>query len=67
MAIPDTLDFPQWLNPLPRGQMTGLVFEPSVLLIAAGMFVGLRVSLSMLVGSVLLYYVVAPLAAGAWT
>ena len=35
-------------------------FEPSVLLIGAGMIVGLRVSLSMLAGSALLYLVVAP-------
>jgi OPT family oligopeptide transporter len=35
-------------------------FEPSVLLIAAGMIVGLRVSLSMLGSAALLYYVVAP-------
>src|ERR1035437_2837083 len=40
--------------------MTGLVFEPSVLLIGAGMITGLRVSLSMLLGSALLYFVVAP-------
>jgi uncharacterized oligopeptide transporter (OPT) family protein len=60
LFIPEVLNFPQWLNPIPRGQMTGLVFEPSVLLIGAGMITGLRVSLSMLFGSVLLYYVVAP-------
>ena len=54
------VNFPQWLNPIPRGQMAGLVFEPSVLLIGAGMITGLRVSLSMLLGSVLLYFVVAP-------
>ncbi len=35
-------------------------FEPSALLIAAGMIVGLRVSLSMLAGSALLYMVAAP-------
>ncbi len=35
-------------------------FEPSMLLVAAGMIVGLRVSLSMLVGSALLYFVAAP-------
>ncbi len=35
-------------------------FEPSFLLIAAGMIVGLRVSLSMLAGSALLYLVVTP-------
>src|SRR5438552_11796722 len=40
--------------------MAGLAFEPSVLLIGAGMITGLRVSLSMLAGSVLLYYFVAP-------
>ena len=60
VSIPDSLNFPQWLNPLPRGQMAGLVFEPSVLLIGAGMITGLRVSLSMLLGSVVLYFVVAP-------
>ncbi len=37
-----------------------LGFEPSVLLIGAGMIVGLRVSLSMLVASALLHFVVAP-------
>ena len=60
LFIPDALNVPQWLNPIPRGQMTGLAFEPSVLLIGAGMITGLRVSLSMLLGSVLLYFVIAP-------
>jgi len=60
LFIPEALGVPQWLNPLPRGQMAGLGFEPSVLLIGAGMITGLRVSLSMLLGSVLLYFVVAP-------
>ena len=50
VSIPDSLNFPQWLNPLPRGHMAGLVFEPSVLLVGAGMITGLRVSLSMLLG-----------------
>jgi putative OPT family oligopeptide transporter len=40
--------------------MIGFGFEPSVLLISAGMIVGLRVSLSMLASSALLYFVVAP-------
>ena len=40
--------------------MQGLAFEPSVLLVGAGMITGLRVSLSMFAGSALLYYVVAP-------
>ena len=60
LFIPEALNVPQWLNPIPRGQMAGLAFEPSVLLIGAGMITGLRVSLSMLLGSVLLYFVVAP-------
>ena len=60
ILIPEFLAFPQWLNPLARGQMVGLGFEPSVLLIGAGMITGLRVSLSMLAGSVILYYGVAP-------
>lgn len=40
--------------------MIGFGFEPSVLLISAGMIVGLRVSLSMLASSSLLYFVMAP-------
>ena len=62
--LPDTWDFTGWLNPLARGQMAGLAFEPSVLLIGAGMITGLRVSLSMFAGSALLYYVVAPYLVG---
>jgi OPT family oligopeptide transporter len=58
--IPDTVAFPNWLSPIPRGQMAGLALEPSVLLIGAGMIAGLRVCLSMFFGSVLLYFVVAP-------
>jgi uncharacterized oligopeptide transporter (OPT) family protein len=37
-----------------------MAFEPSLLLVAAGMLVGLRVSLSMLLGSLLNYLVLAP-------
>ncbi len=40
--------------------MAGLAFEPSVLLVGAGMITGMRVSLSMFAGSVILYYFVAP-------
>jgi len=44
-----------------RGRsLQGLGFDPSVLLIAAGMIVGLRVSLSMLGASALLYFVIGP-------
>ncbi len=58
--IPELLPFGGPLNPIPGGSMQGLGFEPGTLMIAAGMFVGLRVSLSMLAGSILLYYGVAP-------
>lgn len=60
VQIPEMLPFTGKLNPLAHGQMAGLGFEPSVLLIGAGMITGLRVSLSMLAGSTLLYFVVAP-------
>ena len=40
--------------------MVAFGFEPSALLIAAGMIVGLRVSLSMLAASALLFFFVAP-------
>ena len=59
-VLPEALNFPGWLNPIARGQMAGLSFEPGVLLVGAGMLAGTRVSLSMFAGSVLLYYVVAP-------
>lgn len=60
IRIPEEVVFGGVLNPLSRGHMQGLAFEPSVVLIGAGMIVGLRVSLSMLLGGVLLYYVFAP-------
>lgn len=41
-------------------KLPGFGFEPSALLIAAGMIVGLRVSLTMAVGSCLLYFFVGP-------
>ena len=41
-------------------QLLGFGFEPSVLLLGAGMIIGLRVTLSMLAGSLLLYLWVGP-------
>jgi OPT family oligopeptide transporter len=61
LYLPGVWNFPGFLNPLARGHMAGLGFEPSVLLVGAGMIIGLRVTLSMFAASVLLYYVVAPL------
>jgi uncharacterized oligopeptide transporter (OPT) family protein len=61
IRLPEEIPFSsEWLG-VPAGKrMMGFLFEPSVLLIAAGMIVGMRVSLSMLAGSALLYFVVAP-------
>lgn len=60
VRIPEELVFSGWLAPLQKIQLSGLSFEPSVLLIGAGMITGLRVSLSMLFGSIVLYYFVTP-------
>lgn len=63
LAIPELLPFSsQWL--IKRGTVSGWGFEPSALLVAAGMIVGLRVSISMLVGSLLLYLVMVPYLTG---
>lgn len=48
------------LNPVHGLTLVGLSFEPSVLLLGAGMIVGLRVSLSMFLSSALLYFVLVP-------
>jgi uncharacterized oligopeptide transporter (OPT) family protein len=58
--IPEQFAFASWLAPLSKIQLAGLAFEPSVMMIGAGMITGLRVSLSMLLGSVVLYYFVTP-------
>jgi putative OPT family oligopeptide transporter len=46
--------------PIAGKPVVGFGFEPSVLLIGAGMIVGLKVSLSMLAASALLHFVLAP-------
>ncbi len=68
MHIPELLAFGALLNPIrwlrglpANASLAGLGFEPGTLMIAAGAFVGVRVSLSMLAGSILLYYVATPL------
>ena len=43
-----------------NAQPAGFAFEPSALLIAAGMIVGLRTSLSLILGSLILYVGVGP-------
>ena len=49
-----------FLDSTPGKKLIDFGFQPSVLLLAAGMIVGLRVSLTMLAGSVLLYFFIAP-------
>lgn len=65
VRIPTEIEM-HFLNKLyPRGvHPAGFAFEPSVLLIAAGMIVGMRISLSLLVSSVILYAGVGPWLAG---
>ena len=61
IRLPEEIPFgSKWLGVPADKRMMGFLFEPSVLLIAAGMIVGMRVSLSMLASSALLYFVVAP-------
>lgn len=42
------------------GSMLGMAFEPSLMLVAAGMIVGVRVSLTMFAGSLINYLVLTP-------
>ena len=60
--LPDLLAFPAWLNPVRASglNVSGLGFEPSVMLIGAGMITGMRVSLSLFGGAMLLTYVITP-------
>jgi OPT family oligopeptide transporter len=58
IKLPDLVSFPFTI----KGQsLPGLGYEPSVLLMGAGMIVGMRASFSMIVGSCILYFVVAPM------
>jgi uncharacterized oligopeptide transporter (OPT) family protein len=59
-GIPETVALPSALNPVKGIKLVGFAFEPSVLLIGAGMIVGMRVSLSMLASSALLYFGLVP-------
>lgn len=61
LRIPGQLEL-NFVNRLyPGGRHpVGFAFEPSALLIAAGMIVGMRTSLTMLISSLLLYVAVAP-------
>jgi len=61
LHLPEELAFGAALSPaIPGVKLAGLALEPGVLLIGAGMLVGMRVAFSMLLGSVILYYLVTP-------
>ena len=61
LKLPELMPFNIRLNGIQGGSLPGFGFEPSLLLIGAGMIVGMRVSLSMLLGSAILYLVVGPM------
>jgi OPT family oligopeptide transporter len=60
LKIPELLKFNIINRGIDMAKMPNFGFEPSVLLIGAGMIVGLRVSTSMLIGACLLYFYVGP-------
>ena len=60
-SLPDYIPFKdRWLGVDEGKKLINFGFDPSALLIAAGMIVGPRVSYSMLLGSILLYFFVGP-------
>ncbi len=58
--FPDLFPFSGNIRGVDLSKMPGFGFEPSVLLIGAGMIVGMRVCATMMFGSLLLYFVVGP-------
>lgn len=60
LKLPELIPFAGKSGTVQLSQLPGFGFEPSVLLIGAGMIVGLRVSASMLVGALLLYLFIGP-------
>ena len=60
LKIPELIQFKAHVKGVSVTSMPGFGFEPSVLLVGAGMIVGMRVSASMLLGSLILYLIVGP-------
>ena len=58
--LPEMIPFTISRGSLDMSKLPGFGFEPSILLIGAGMIVGLRVSTSMLLGALLLYFIIGP-------
>lgn len=61
LKLPELLPFGGVVKGVDLSKMPAFGFEPSALLIGAGMIVGMRVSLSMLVGACLLYLYFGPM------
>jgi uncharacterized oligopeptide transporter (OPT) family protein len=59
-GMPDPTALPERVSSAAGLKLAGFGFEPSLLLIGAGMLVGLRISLSMLASSAVLYFFVVP-------
>ncbi len=60
LKLPELLTFNAVIKGVDISKMPAFGFEPSVLLVGAGMIVGLRVSASMLFGALVLYLIVGP-------
>jgi OPT family oligopeptide transporter len=60
LKLPELVQFHQRMAGVNLSSLPAFGFEPSVLLLAAGMIVGLRVCCSMMFGALLLYFVVGP-------
>jgi OPT family oligopeptide transporter len=60
LKIPELIQFKANIKGVSISSMPAFGFEPSVLLVGAGMIVGMRVSASMLLGSLVLYLIVGP-------
>lgn len=58
--MPDLIPFYTKISGVDLSKMPGYGFEPSALLIGAGMIVGMRVCATMMVGSLLLYFGFGP-------
>ncbi|MBX9938073.1 MAG: OPT/YSL family transporter [Candidatus Obscuribacterales bacterium] len=60
LKLPELIHFPIKHRGIDMAALPGFGLEPSLLLAAAGMLVGLRVSLSMILSALFLYFIVSP-------
>ncbi len=60
LKLPELLPFNISFQGINLGSLRGFGFEPSLLLIAAGMIVGMRVSFSMFLSAIVLYVILGP-------